>query len=284
MGEVTDFLRDIDFQNFLQILFDNQYYEILFPFLLAYAILSTILNKVKIFQNKQGKPVRGVIAVISLVISFFGVSFETAPGYTVGKYMMMLFPNISALTILILGLYVVGSMLGKDFFKGVFRKDHSAYMYFVVGVIGLGSVIYYLRIVMGFWDQYPINQQSYWNMIIGIGFLIMGIVFLFIDLVPLGVVLLTIFGIFVYNYGQTDDSILQYFVDPVVLIALIFIVMLAWMNSDSEREVKIKKNIKEGEETLKRLEKDLGRKPSDYEHKIYDIVSQGLEGNKKKLK
>ena len=281
--EIVDYIRDADFYTFLQALFDSKFYDLVFPFLLIYAVISTVLYKVKIFQNKDGKPVKGVVIVISLIISFFGVSFETSPGYTVGNYLMMLFPNISALTVMILGLYVVGSILGKDFFKGIFRKDHSAYMYFTVAVIGLGSVIYYLGIVMGFWDQYPITQESYWNMIIGIGFLIMGIVFLFIDLVPIGVVFLTIFGVFVYNYGD-EGSILEYFVDPVVLIALIFIVVLAWMNSDGEEKLKIEKNIKEGKKTRDRIKNQLGFEPKDYENKIYDIVTQSLKNNEEKLK
>lgn len=282
-NQVTDWIRERDFTEFIDVLFDNNYYELVFPFVLIYAVLFTILGKVKIFQNKSGEPVKSLIVIISVVVSFFAVSFETSPGYTVGKYLMMLFPNISALTMGILGLYVVGSLLGKDFFRGVLRKDHSAYLYFGIAVIGLGSVIYYMGIVMGFWDQYPITQESYWNMIIGIGLLIMGIVFLFIDLVPYGIVLLIVFGTYVYNYGD-DGSILEYFVDPVIFIILIILSLLAWLNSNTEEKALLEKKIRDGKVSRKNLEKTLGRKPDDYDAKIYDIVSQSLKDNEEKYK
>lgn len=282
-NQVTDWLRDNDFREFLDVLFDNSYYEILFPFILAYAVLFTILGKVKIFQNKEGKPIKSVIVIISAVVSFFGVSFETAPGYTVGKYLMMLFPNISALTMGLLGLYVAGSILGKDFFRGVLRKDHTAYLYFGIGVIGLGSVLYYMGIAMGFWDQYPISQESYWNMVIAIGLLIMGVVFLFIDMAAIGTVLLIVFGLFVYNYGN-DGSILEYFVDPVIFIILIVVALLSWLNTDSEKKAILNKKISDGQNSMATLEKELGRKPKDYEARIYDIVTENLKENKGKLK
>jgi len=231
---VSDFLLNLDFYSIIEAFLDNGYYEFLFPFLLSFAVFFTILSKVKIFKSKStGKPYSSIISVVSLVVSWYGVSFETSDGYNVGNLIMMMFPNISALTIGVLSLYIVGAILGKDFFKGLFRKDHTGYMFIVIGAIGLGAVIFYVGIAMGFWDYDYLDAASYWNVILAVAFLIMGVVFILIDMASLGVLLLFVFGVFVYNYGE--GNILEYFIDPVVFIVRIVIVL-------SDRDI-TRKNI-----------------------------------------
>ena len=132
VGTISNFFTSINLFELQNILVTNSYYDILFPFLLVFALMHTALGKVKIFKNKDGYTSKSVILVISLVISFYAVTFETSPGQTIGKLMMMLFPNISALTMGILSLYIVGSILGKNFFKGLFDKKHSSFVYMAV--------------------------------------------------------------------------------------------------------------------------------------------------------
>lgn len=287
MSELTNRISDLDFYELHRVFLDSDFYQILFPFLITYCLFYTVLGKIKFFQYKKSKnfaqPIKPVIVILSLVISFYSVTFKINDNATLGELLMMMFPNISALTIGILSLYVVGSILGKNFFKGVFRKDHSAYLFMAVGVIGLGSVIYYVGIAMGFWDNYPINQSFYWNFIFGIALLILGIVFLLIDLIPIGFLFLTIFGIYVYNYGE-DIFILEYFIDPVVFIVFIVIVLMSWLNSGDEKKAILKKNIQTGQMSLENFRDEYGGKPKDFDSKIYDIMDEALKSNKKKLK
>lgn len=284
-GSLTDVIRDINFFDLFRIFYENNYYELVFPFLLVYALFFTVLGYLGIFKNKEGQPRKAVIVITSLIIAFYSVTFQISEGFTIGTLMMMMFPNISSLTILVLGLYVTGSILGLDFFSGLFRKDHSAYLYLVVGVIGLGSVIYYVGIAMGFWSINPISPKSQWNMIIGIGLLIIGIVFLFIDgLRAFGFIFLLIFSIYVYNFGE-DIIILEYFIDPIVFIILIFFVLFSYINSDgfSKRKL-LEKNISEGQKSInKYLSNYPDAKNTKYKNRIYDIMNQNLENNQKAL-
>lgn len=286
VNSLTDSIRDINFFDIFQIFFDKNYYELLFPFLLLYALFYTVLGYVGIFKNKQGQPRKAVIVVISLIIAFYGITFEISTGYTIGTLMMMMFPNISTLTILVLSLYVAGSIFGFDFFSGLFRKDHSAYMYMAVGVIGLGSVIYYVGIVMGFWTINPIGPQSQWNMIIGIGLLIMGIVFLFIEgLRAFGAIFLLVFGVYVYNFGE-NVMILEYFVDPIVFIILIITVLFSYMSSDEKGKQKtLEYKISQGQSSIDEYLKSNPSAKGDkaYKNRIYDIMTQNLESNQKAL-
>ncbi len=276
VSSISDVISGFDFNELHQIFLDGSYYDLLFPFLLFYALLFTVLGKVSIFQKKDtGEPNKGIIVLISIVVSFFGVSFETGSGMSVGDLIMVMFPDISALTIGILMLYLVGSLLGKNFFNGVFRKDHSAYLYMAIGVIGLGTVIYYVGIALFDWNLDPLDFESKWNVILAIALLIMGIVFLFVDLVSIGILFLFVFFAYVYNYG--DGNVLQYFIDPVVFIIVIFISLFAWVNGDSRTEKqKLQKKIDDAKLNLK----DYGDKKSV----IRDIMEQGLVSNEAKLK
>ncbi|MDA3856497.1 MAG: hypothetical protein PF569_09655 [Candidatus Woesearchaeota archaeon] len=281
VDSVSDFISSFDFNEIHRVFLDSNYYQFLFPFLLSYALMYTALSYVKIFQSKKTKkPIKPIIILIALISSFYGVSFELESGMMVGDMMMFMFPSISALTMGILTMYIVGSILGKDFFKDMWRKDHSAYMYFTVGVIGLGSVLFYMGVGIFGWDYNPLNFESQWNVILAVAFLIMGVVFMFIDLVPIGIVFLLVFFAYVYNSGQ--DSFLGYFIDPVVFIFIIFIALFSWMNSDKEKKVKLEESIKDADISLSE-KGDYGKYKKDYENRIRDIIHEGRIQNKNAL-
>jgi len=283
MSTIGNFLTSINFFELQNTFLENSYYDILFPFLLVFALLYSVLGNIKLFQSKKTKkPYKSAVFIVSLITSFYGISFETSPGYSVGKLMMMLFPNISALTIGILTIYIVGAILGKDFFKGLFSKKHSSWIYMTTGGIGLGAVLFYVGIAMGFWQYDIIDQTSYWNFIIAAFLLILGIVFLSVGLGGVGILFLFVFGSFVYNYGQ--GNILEYFIDPFVFIIVIVIILLSWLNSNKEEKTKLRNDLLEAEKNIILYEKEYGRKPKDYESRIYDIGSDIYEDNKKKWK
>ncbi len=277
---IGELFRELDFNEYHKILLDNNYYSVLFPFLLVFAILYSILSakSVKIFRSKKtNEPYSAVIFIISLIVSFYGVSFETSPGQNVGMLMMVMFPNISALTMGILMLYIVGGILGKNFFTGVFSKKWDAIVYMVVGGIGLGAVIFYVGITMGFWDFNPLDTQSYWNVILGMFLLIIGIVMIAVDYIPLGTMFLIIFGIFVYNYGE--GNVLEYFIDPVIFILFIIIVLLMWMNSEKEHKFFVRRDLNDEIRQMEGYEKVYGRKPVPYESRINDLVESSYDDN-----
>ena len=57
--------------------------------------------------------------------------------------------------------------------------------------------------------------------VLAVFFLILGIVFMLVDYMPLGILFLSIFAIFVFNYGE--GNILELFIDPVIFIVFIII-------------------------------------------------------------
>lgn len=273
VNSVRDLINNFDFKEIHNIFLSNNYYQILFPFLLTYALLITVLAKIKIFQNKEGKPINAIIVPVSLVVSFYGVSFEISEGHTLGSLMMVLFPNISTLTMGILALYIVGSLFNKNMFKNMFREDVSSYAYFAAGAIGLGAVIFYVGIAMGAWDYNPLDTNSYWNVILALGFLIMGVVFLIIELYTMGFVFLLVFAAFVFNSGQ--DDILSYFIDPVVFMVFIILGLISWLGSTPEQEKNdLRRKIKEADLRLN------GKKIDD--SRIDQIIDITNKSNKKK--
>ena len=280
VSSIGEIFRSLNFNEYHQILLDSSYYDILFPFLLVFAVMYSILSSknVKIFRSKKtNEPYSAVIFIISFIVSFYGISFETAPGKTVGQLMMVMFPNISALTMGILMLYIVGAILGKNFFNGVFTKKWDAIIFMIVGGIGLGAVIFYVGITIGLWDFNALDTQSYWNVILGMFLLILGIVMILIDYVPLGVLFLSIFGIFVYNYGE--GNILSYFIDPVIFIVFIVIVLLMWMNTEKENKFFVRRDLNDEIRQMEGYEKAYGRKPKPYESRLNDIIETSYDKN-----
>lgn len=274
---ISDFLTNADIGQYIELLRENNYFEIFFPFLLIYAVLNTILHQVSIFRSKKtGKPYNSAIVVISLVVAAFSVTFEITEGKTVGYLLSLLFPNISTLTIGILTLYLVGSMLNKNFFKDMFRKDVSSYMVFLIGAIGVGAVFFYLGIVFGFFDYNPLDPQSYWNFILALAGLIAGIVMLIIGLFGPAIVIFLVLGSFILSSG--DENILSFFIDPIVFITILVIVLMSWMNTTKEKKHKAWLGYRDSRNYLEATQREDGKEPDS---RIRDIQEQRNIASKK---
>ena len=159
MSVILDFFRDIGFDRLIHALYDGGWFTIIFPFLLVYAIVFTILTKAKI-QALDNKP---TIIIIALVFSLFAVTFPITGnpgafcvtsnsivnpcGSTLGYLMASLFPGVSAFAIVILSLYIVAAMLGfrlLDIFG-----ENKTWVQYVLGGIGILVVLYYTLLGFG---------------------------------------------------------------------------------------------------------------------------------------
>lgn len=158
MGALSDALRDLDFQSFIWDLEAGGWFEYVFPFMLVYAIIYTILNYVEIFEDK--KPVKVIIA---LVVSLFAVAFPIAEsGESLGDLMMQLFPGVTAFSMGILALYIVVGMLGVDLSKFFGNdEDNNNILKYILGGLGLLVVVYYYAKGFG-WAGYEGSElQNY---------------------------------------------------------------------------------------------------------------------------
>ena len=153
MGSLTDRLSEVDFSEFIDALNDGGWFEYVFPFLLVYAVVLTILNKVEIFKDRKG-----VRVIIALVFALFSIAFPITGDFnscTIGKYsdgcetlgsmMMTLFPGVTAFSMGILALYIVVAMMGIDLteFFGKDSDDDNKWIKYILGGLGLFVVIYY---------------------------------------------------------------------------------------------------------------------------------------------
>ncbi len=151
MGVVGDWLTDIDFYTFISDLKYGGWFEYVFPFMLVYAIVFTILNYVEIFADK--KPVKVIIAI---VFGLFSIAFPiTDDGVVLGEMMAELFPDVTAFTIGILALYIVVAMLGVDLAE-FFGKDDDTnkILRYVLGGLGLIVVGVSYGKALGYWDTW----------------------------------------------------------------------------------------------------------------------------------
>jgi len=174
MGVVSDFFTNLDFGSFIQGLYTGGWYHFVFPLLLVYAIIFTILNNVELFKDK--KPVKVIIA---MVFAFFAIAFpitgdsascglNTSIGTnvgceTLGDLMMVLFPGVTAFAIGILGLYIVISIMGYDLMN-FFGEDekNKAMLRYILGGLGFFVVIYYYARGFG-WLGFGGASPSTWG-------------------------------------------------------------------------------------------------------------------------
>ncbi|MDA3856496.1 MAG: hypothetical protein PF569_09650 [Candidatus Woesearchaeota archaeon] len=158
MGTLTDILSDVDFYSFLNDLEAYGWFQYVFPFMLVYAVVLTILEKVTIFEDK--KPVR---VIISLVFGLFSVAFEISDtGETLGDLMITLFPGVTAFSMGILALYIVIAMLGVDITKffGENAANDNKWVMYILGGLGLFVVVYYYARGFG-WDGFNQGSELY---------------------------------------------------------------------------------------------------------------------------
>lgn len=165
MASISEFLTDVDFRGIFLDLEQYGWFHYVFPFMLVYAIVFTILGKVKIFEDK--KPVKIIVAV---VFGLFAVAFPISDnhncghynsfggsyaGCTIGDLMMNLFPVTSALTIGILALYIIAAMLGFDLidFLGN-RPGEQNIIKYSLGGLAFVIIGYYFARAMGWIGGY----------------------------------------------------------------------------------------------------------------------------------
>jgi len=173
MVVINDFFRDIRFDELISDLYQGGWYQFVFPFMLVYAVVFTILNKVTLFEDK--KPVKVIIALVFALFAIafpitgdsqtcgVSVSINTQYGCeTLGDLMMVLFPGVTAFSIGILGLYIVAAMLGVDLmvFFGNNDKDNNILKY-ILGAIGTLVVIYYYARGFG-WLGFDDGSYTWW--------------------------------------------------------------------------------------------------------------------------
>ena len=283
VSNLFEFLSEASLIDILKLFIDANYFEVLFPFLLLFALYFHVLQKI---LGRRGSKLfsKSASVIISLIVSFYSVAFTFPTGYSIANLMMMLFPNISIITIAVLCLYVIGSILGFDFFKNMFRKDISAYVIFLFGGLGLGSVIFYGGIVIGLWNLDPFNQLDWLSVVITVAFLILGVVSLIIGWFALGIILLYVSISFIYNMGEVGITTLLF--DPYIFIFFIFIGLISWLFKDNKSEEQIlKESLDNSQVTLRNIEQNYGGKPPTRgEDLLYDINSQNYENNLKKFR
>lgn len=157
---LSDILRDINFQSFFGDLQQYGWFQYVFPFLLVYSIVFTILNQVELFRDK--KPVKVIVAAVFglFAIAFplnqgaCSYGFSNSSGCTLGDLMMLLFPKVTALTMGILCLYIIAAMLGVDLVEFLGKdNDNNAVIRYSLGAIGLLIVGYYFGIGMDWWSS-----------------------------------------------------------------------------------------------------------------------------------
>lgn len=209
MGPIGSFLSGVDFNDFLLGLQQGGWYSIVFPFMLVYAVIYTILNYIKIFEDRKG-----VKVVISLIFALFSIAYPInsgsycSSGYnailgnggcSLGGLMMTLFPGVTAVSIGILALYIIVAMLGIDITSFFGNDDErNNYIKYAVGVIGLLVVAYYFALGFG-WE----------------------------------------------GFGSTSwlSDLLS---DPFLYIIVVFIVFFIWISNDeSDEEKEVRKKLRE---------------------------------------
>jgi hypothetical protein len=185
MGTIAETLSKLELKEFVESLAKGGWIQIIFPFLLIYAIIFTASKKIKLFEDKKG-----VRVLISFVIAFFAITFPVGDGYTcnsplkdlefarsynynyansgqgctVGDYMSMLFPGVSIFAISILGLYIVCGMLGIDLTEFVGGTRNSTLLW-ILGSIGFLMVGAYFLQAFGFINTDDSNDlvHFFWN-------------------------------------------------------------------------------------------------------------------------
>lgn len=173
MASLTDEIADIDFADIISSLQEGGWFEFVFPFMLVYAIVLTILNNVDLFKDK--KPVRVIIA---LVFALFSIAFPITGNFqdcglnrgtgsygdceTLGGLLMSLFPGITAFSMGVLALYVVVAMLGIDLMDFFGDKSNNEYLKWILGALGLFVVIYYYARGFG-WEGFDGSDNWLWG-------------------------------------------------------------------------------------------------------------------------
>lgn len=162
-SSISDWLRDVRFEDFLYDLETTGWFAYVFPFLIVYSVIFTILNKVEIFADK--KPVKVIIALVFALTSvYFPISEASSCGLgyggghaydgncSLGDLMATLFPGVTAFSMGILALYIIAAMLGVDLSDLFGDGKKPNIVTYVLGGLGVLFVVYYFGLGFGWWD------------------------------------------------------------------------------------------------------------------------------------
>ena len=117
--------------------------------MLVYAVVLTILNQVKVFEDRKS-----VKVIVAMIFALFAIAFPISDntscglattknmgystgGCTLGDMMMTLFPGVTAFTLGILALYIVAAMLGVDLMHFFGNNNKDNWLRYVLGALGI---------------------------------------------------------------------------------------------------------------------------------------------------
>jgi len=190
MSTLSDMISGPDFYVFFQDLETGGWFHFVFPFLLVYAVIFTILNQVDLFKERKS-----VKVIIALVIGFFAIGYpitgEGSPageGQTLADLMMSLFPGVTAFSMAILALYIIAAMLGVDLTKFLGQDDKDRWIRYILGAVGIFVVVYYYARGFG-WEGFGYGGNWFTDLLTDPFFYI-----------------LIIFGLFFWWVTQDDDD------------------------------------------------------------------------------
>jgi hypothetical protein len=261
-----------------------------FPFLILHSMIYAVLMSkgVKFFQNKKtGKYNKPMVILVSAIFSLFGTIYETKSGYGLSYFMSLLFPTLSIITLLVLGLYLIGGIFAKDFIRGFLRKDISAITTFIIFAFILGFGLYFLLVFIGVLTTNVYDTQAMMLFTLSVGLIISGLIMVALeDIRAIGLILLLIGYSAALIFGEGD--FLEVFQDPGLIVLIIFILGVNYMISPQgkkEEEIFYNKKVKEYQEEIKkRNEENGGKAPEEYTDKIYDMIDQSRIDSENKLK
>ena len=186
MSELLTQLGKIDVKGFFDFLINNGWIQILFPFLLIYAIVFSVSQSVGFMRDRKG-----VRVLVSVIISFFAVTFPVgdgstcesplqsstatfanpmfnSSGCTLGDYMSLLFPGVTILSMMILAIYIIAQLFGIDLAK-IFSDDDGDKTNKIIPfiLIGIGAIMigYFTLQSLGLIDNITpdsANSNSFW--------------------------------------------------------------------------------------------------------------------------
>jgi len=284
MGYATNIITEIDFNQIITYLKNNSFLKYLFPFLLLYSLLYVILSNIKLFKTKEKKPLKSVITIISLVISIIGTIIPISnTGRNLGDFISSFFPNVSAIGIFLLTIFIISSMLGKNFLDFFSSPSENSFAHFIILFISFGAMLFYLGIYAGLWNYDSLNPNEQWNFYLAVSFVIIGIILIILKSYTIGTILLLTTIVYISN--GANSNILSYLFDPIVFIVAIIFILLNWIQEPNKDKKYYKEEIKDIYETmysrhsnkLEELLHKIDKGLYDYKDKILPIEYEVLK-------
>lgn len=154
MSTVSDWFRDFDaYGDIIRPLIDGGWLEFVFPFLLVYALVYTISGQIAVLSNKALR------VILSLCFGLFAIAFPiNDAGTTLGEMMSVLFPGVTAISVVILSVYILLALFGFDM-ADFFHDAKYQWVKYILGALALLLVLYYFAKGFG-WDGFGAGGGS----------------------------------------------------------------------------------------------------------------------------